>query len=152
MAGYSAEAPPKNTARAIGRELRISVKHSIEIAREVRGMMVEDALEYLERVIEKKQPVAFKRHNRYIAHKKGKGFGPGRYPVNAARAFIRILEDAQNNAIYKGLNSEEMVIRHIAAQRGRVYKGWRPRARGRSSPKNRVTANIEVILEEIEEF
>ena len=151
MAGYSTEADPQTTAKAIGKELHISPKHSIEICNLLRGKTLVDAKQILEEVIELRRPVPFKRHKRYVAHKRGKGFGPGRYPVNASAAILKVLTAAEHNAEYKGLDPEIMRVAHISSNLGRTYQGWRPRARGRSSPWNTETVNVEVILEEMKE-
>ena len=151
MKGYSIDLDPENTARAIGKDLRVSFKNSIEVCRAVRGMPTEEAKEYLEKVIEKKVPVPFKKHIRHINHRKGAGFGPGKFPVNAAKAVLDLLNDAENNAEYKGLDPENMFIAHISAYRGRVFEGWRSRARGRTTPWNTVSTNIELIIQETKE-
>lgn len=151
MVGYSAKVDTDTSARAIGRELLISPKHSLELCRQLRGMPIEKAKKYLNEVIAKKIPVPYLRFKNNISHRKGKGFGPGRYPVNTAKEILGVLEDAENNAEYKGLDPETMKIVHISANRGRVYKGSRPRAHGVSSPWNKRTTNIELILKEVEE-
>jgi large subunit ribosomal protein L22 len=149
--GYSSKADPENTAKAIGRELPISPKASVEVCREVRGMMVEDAAQFLEDVIALKKPIRYLRYNGQIGHKKGKRFGPGRYPKKTAEAILDIIKHAQHNAEYKGLDSENMRITHISAKRGMVTQGYMPRAMGRSTPFNHETANIEVVLEVVGE-
>jgi len=83
-----------------------------------------------------------------VAHKKG--IGPGRYPEKAARYMLKTLENAENNAEYKGFDAENMKISHISAYGGRVLKGMMPRAQGRATDKNKITTNIEIILEEVE--
>jgi large subunit ribosomal protein L22 len=42
-----------------------------------------------------------------------------------------------------------MYITHAAIQRGRVIHGFMPRARGRATPKDTETVNIEMILSEV---
>jgi large subunit ribosomal protein L22 len=150
MVGYSAQLDPENTAKAIGKELRISPKHSVEICRAIRGLPLDKAKEYLEDVIALKRAVPFRRYRRCVGHRKGKRFGAGRYPRKAARAILEVLLSAENNAEYKGLNTDIMVVAHISANHGRPFKGWTPRAHGRSSPFNVETTNIEVILQERE--
>src|SRR5512137_2973648 len=76
--------------------------------------------------------------------------GPGRYPKKAALAILKVLESAQSNAEYKGLESDNMKVKLAAAHRGRIEKAYMPRAQGRSTPWNEQTTNIEIILEEIE--
>ena len=148
---YSVKMDLENTARAIGRELDISPKASVEVCREIRNMKVEDAIALLERVKTLMTPIRYKRYNKQVGHRKGKKFGAGRYPQKTASAIQDVIEHAQHNAEYKGLDSENMKIVHISSNRGRTTEGFRPRAHGRSSPFNHETVNIEVILEVIEE-
>ncbi|MEW5761056.1 MAG: 50S ribosomal protein L22 [Candidatus Thermoplasmatota archaeon] len=146
--GYSKKVDPEKTAKAIGKELQISPKYSTEICKAIRGMKVEDAKEYLTAVVEMKKPVRCERYVKQVTHKRGKKFGAGRYPVKAASQILRVIESALENAEYKGLDTEGMRLIHISANRGRVWKGYIQRAHGRSSAHNRLTTNIEVILEE----
>jgi len=87
-------------------------------------------------------------YRRWIAHKAGTG--PARYPVNAAKAFLKILESAVANAEFTGKEDPDtMVIAVINAHKGATSKGYRPRAYGRSSPWNQDTVNLEIVLEEV---
>lgn len=152
---YSNKTAGDNIARAKANELDCSPKHAIEIAHLVRNMMADDAVSYLEQVIDLKRAVPFRRFNTEVAHKKslnGKTFGTpaGRYPVKAASEYIRLIRSAQKNAEYSGLAPEKMVIIHAAANRGRCTKAIFPRAMGRATPKHRDTVNIELILREVE--
>ena len=147
-AGYSAQdVDPETTAKAMGRELLIPTKKTFELCRALRGMNVERAKEYLENVIALKQPVPFKTFKRWVGHKPG--MAAGRYPVKSARALLRILENAQENAEYKGLTSDNMRIKVIAAHKGSPNKASMPRAHGRSSRWYHETVNIELVLEEV---
>ena len=86
--------------------------------------------------------------NTMAGHRKGK-MGPGRYPVKASMAFIGLIENAMDNARqhFEELDPEEMEITHLAAHRGQIARGWRARARGRSSPKDHYQVNLEIFLE-----
>ena len=79
------------------------------------------------------------------------GIGPGRFPVKASREIIKVIESAMENARYQyeDIDAEEMLITHIAAHRGRIRKGWIPRARGRATPSNHYQVNLEVFLEDM---
>lgn len=145
---YSVERDPEKSARAYGRELHCSPKHSENIAKAIRGMKVKDAKELLEQVIQKKKAIPFVTHNRSLGHKKG--IGPGAYPEKASRLILKVLKNAENNAEYKGLDPENMVIAHISAYKGRVIEGIMPRAMGRATAKNEQTTNVEIIIEERE--
>ncbi|WP_297499215.1 50S ribosomal protein L22 [Thermococcus sp.] len=140
---------PDRMARASGRDLRISPKHSVELLREIRGMMLNDALKYLDDIIAKKRPVPMRRFNDSQGHKPGRGFGPGRYPVKVAKAVKKVLLNVKNNAEQKGLDIDRLKIIHVAAHRGPVLRGYIPRAFGRATPFNEETTHIEIVVEEI---
>lgn len=146
--GYSAQdVDPETTAKAMGREFFIPTKKTFELCRAIRGMQVERAKEYLDNVIALKQAVPFKSYHRWVGHKKG--IGPGRYPVKSAKAVKKVLESAEENAEYKGLDSDNMVIRVIAGHKGSPTKANMPRAQGRATKWWHETVNIEIILEEV---
>jgi large subunit ribosomal protein L22 len=137
------------TAKALGRSLKISPKHAVEICNKIRGMKVEKAQAYLEDVMEMKTAVPFKKHNKKVGHRRGIGGWPtGRYPVKAAKQILDILKNAEANAEYKGLDTENLKIMHISSHRGYVIRGWTPRAFGRASPFNTPTTHVQVVLGE----
>lgn len=137
-------------AKAAGRSLKISPKHSIEICSAIRGMGVEQAKEYLEDVIEMKKPVPFRRHNKKVGHRRGlEGWPTGRYPVKAASQILDVLINAEANAEYQGLDTDNLKIEHISSHKGYVIRGWTPRAFGRASPFNTPTTHIQIVLGEI---
>lgn len=146
---YSMDTDPESTAKALGYELPVSPKDSYEICREIRGMRLKDAKQYLEDVLEHKKAVPFKRYKRKIKHRKG--MCAGGYPEKAVRHILDVLENAENNAEYKGFDPDNMIIIHSAVSRGRMLKGWKPRAHGRATEWNQQTTNIEIILGEIKE-
>jgi large subunit ribosomal protein L22 len=140
---------PDRTAVATGRNLRISPKHAREICHEIKGKYLETAQEYLEQVVDKKRSVPFRRYRKKVAHRNDLTKWPaGRYPVKASHEIIRILESAEQNASFKGLEVSRLRITHIAALRGRKIRGFTPRAQGRSSPSNMTLTHIEVVLTE----
>ena len=146
--GYTVEYKIETMARAYGRDLPLAWKKSVELARQLRGKTVDQAREYLEAVIALKQPVPMKKYNRWVAHKSGTG--PARYPVKAAKGFLKILESAVANAEFTGKEDpDSMVLKVINAHKGPTTKAFRPRAYGRSSPWNSDTVNLEIVLEEV---
>lgn len=148
--GYTIKVDPEGTAKALGRELDISPKASVEVCRAIRGMMVEDAAQFLEEVISLKRPVSYHRYTGQVGHRKGRKFGAGRYPKKTAKAILDVIKHAQHNAEYKGLDSDNMRIAHISSSRGMTVEGYIPRAHGRSSPFNHERTNIEVVLKVVE--
>ncbi len=147
--GYSVAFDPEKTARARGRDLPISRKKSMELCRALRGMELQDAKDYLEDIIALKRPVPFRRYTSGAGHKKG--IGPGKYPVKVAKYVLKVIENAESNAEYNGMETDNLYIKSIAAHTGRVYKGYMPRAHGRWTAWDEKTTNIEVILESRED-
>ena len=150
MVGYSIKIKDETkTAKAYGKELDISPKYSVEVCRELRGKHVSDAIEFLEDVIALRRPVVLKKHKKKVAHKPGLGKAfAGKFPVKVSKHILKVIKSAIENAKYKGLNEEKLYIRHISATRGRVIRGFIPRAFGRATQFNHETTNIQVVLEE----
>ncbi|MBO4301843.1 50S ribosomal protein L22 [Methanosarcinaceae archaeon] len=146
---YSVPSDKDTSARAMASELHISFKKTREICHYIQGMKVSHAKKILDDVVIMKQAVPFKRHHDGCGHRKGP-MANGRYPVNAAIEVLKLIENAESNAEYKGLEPERMRITTIHANRGRVIRGMFPRARGRASPKNTTTVNIELIISEVQ--
>ncbi len=137
------------TAIATGRNLRISPKHAREICRELKGKYLETAQEYLEQVISLKKSIPFRRHKKKIPHRSDlKKWPSGRYPQKAAKEILRVLENAEQNSSFKGLEVSRLRITHMVAQRGRKIKGFTPRAHGRSSPSYQTLTHVEVVVTE----
>ncbi|MEM2890418.1 MAG: 50S ribosomal protein L22 [Candidatus Hadarchaeum sp.] len=141
--GYSAKIEGL-VARAFGKEVRVSPKQAMEVCRAIRGMSLNAAKEYLEAVQQKKRAVPILRHRKKVAHRGPKG--SGQYPVKAVREILKVLKNAEANAIYKGLEVEKLKVVHAAAYKGTSIPGFMPRAFGRSSPATSPLTNIEIIL------
>ncbi len=142
---YSIEPEPEKTSKAMGKELHISKKHAHEIASTITGMKLDAARGLLENVVALKQAVPYKRYTRNVPHRKG--MCTGRYPQKAAKEFLKVLKNAESNATYKGLDSENLKITHVATKTGHTFMGQFPRAQGRATPKRHETVSIEMIVE-----
>jgi len=127
------------------REVDVSPKEAREVANYIKGMSLDRAKQVLQEVIEKKRIVPFKRYHRKVAHHKVEGFYAGRYPVKAAKYFLKLLENLESNALYKGLDVSRLIIIHTSAYPGRKLVRYIPRAFGRRSPKKRVYVHIEAV-------
>jgi large subunit ribosomal protein L22 len=145
---YSLDIDSDKTAKAYGYEMHCSRKDSTNIAYAINGMKTAEAKKLLQSIIDLKHPLPAVYHKRKLAHQKG--IGPGSFPQKAAKYILKILENAENNAEYKGFDVENMKICHISTYGGRVIKGMMPRAHGRASDKNKRTTNIEIVIEEVE--
>ncbi len=147
MRGYTFQpARGETVARARGIELPISPKKTYEVLNAIRGRSLEDAKEYLERVVDLRQAVPFRRYNQETAHKTGTG--PGRFPQKVARHVLAVLTNAEANAEYEGLDADALVVRVAASARGRILKANMPRAHGRATAWNEQTTNVEIVLAE----
>jgi len=150
--GYSIiteELDPEKTAKASGREVRVSHKSAREVCRTIKGMMLATAKRYLRDVIGKKEAVPFRRYKKKLGHRRGleKAFA-GRYPIKAAQKVLHVVEGAEANAENQGLDVDRLRILHAAAYPGMKIKRYTPRAHGRSSPKFNTTTHIEIVLDE----
>jgi large subunit ribosomal protein L22 len=138
-------------AKASGRDLRIKPKHAREICDVIKGMYIDEAKTFLEKVIRLKQSVPFRRHKKKVAHKKDlKQFKwyAGRYPRKAAARIYEILTQVESNAEYKGLDIDYCRIIHAATQRGRIIKRYIERAYGRSTAHFKHLSHVEIVVYE----
>ncbi len=151
--GYSYQVPEEETEKFVKaslREVPISPKHAVEIAREIRGLYVEDARRFLEDVMSMRRPVPFKRYKKKVPHRRGLSkWYAGRYPVKAAKYFLRLLDNLINNAEDRELDVDRLKIVHCAAHRGRKIRKYIPRAFGRASPYFDTLTHVEVIAKEV---
>ncbi len=140
---------PEKTAKASGRELKISHKAAREVCKAVKGMNLPQAKDYLRDVMIKKKPIPYTRYIKKLGHKGGMaGRCVGRFPIKAAEAILRVIEAAQANAENKGLDVDRLRIMHSAAYQGMKLKRYTPRAHGRASPKYDIMTHVEIVLEE----
>ncbi|MCA1813590.1 MAG: 50S ribosomal protein L22, partial [Halobacteriales archaeon] len=146
----SVQPDPEKTAMASAREVPIKPKHAVNVCRHIRGMKLGQAKRFLEAVTREEAAVPFFRHIRTINHRRGK-IGPGLFPVKAAGVILQVVESAESNAEYKGLDPDKMFISHAACQRAPTQLGQMPRAQGRATPWNTHMSHIEIVLSEREE-
>ena len=133
----------ENIAKAVGLSLPISTKQSIEICSAIRRKKLQRAKDILGDAIAKKNAIQMKRFNSDTGHKGGQNKGPGRYPVNACKEVLSLLESAEANARFKGINAENLVITHINAQKS--SQQWHY---GRFRRRRMKRTTVEIILKE----
>lgn len=136
--------------RAALREKNISRKHSREVALAIKGLSIEKAREYLESVIAKKLAVPYRRYNNEVAHRSNirDGFFAGRFPQKTAKEFLRLLDNLESNAEYKGMDLDRLRIVNSVVHIGTKLERFTPRAMGRSSPKIGILVHIELVAKE----
>ncbi len=140
---------PEKTAKASGRELKVSHKAAREVAKAIKGMELTQAKEYLRDVIAMRKPIPYTRYTKKLGHKGGmEKHCVGRFPVKTAEHILHVVQAAQANAENKGLDVDRLRIMHSAAYQGMKLKRFTPRAHGRASPKYNITTHVEIVLEE----
>ncbi|MEM2904359.1 MAG: 50S ribosomal protein L22 [Candidatus Bathyarchaeia archaeon] len=148
--GYSVKGlDPDKTAIAAGRDLRVSPKAAREICSTIRGMSLNEAKALLEQVIEGKRPIPYRRHKKKVGHRHElQGWSAGRYPKKASKSILTVLEAAEANAEFKGLDVDRLKVTHASTQKSRKVRKYIPRAFGRSSPYFHQLTHVEIALEE----
>lgn len=136
--------------RSAMREKDISHKHAREIALAIKGLSIEKAREFLESVLQKEIAVPFRRHNNEVAHRSNirDGFSAGRFPAKASSEFIKLLDNLESNAEYKGMDLDRLKLISIVVHKGTKLKRFTPRAMGRASPKFDTLVHVEMIAQE----
>ena len=135
--------------RASIREKTISHKHAREIAVKIKGMSIESARNYLQDVIRLKRAVPFRRYYNEVGHKSDTGVMAGRYPQKAATEFVKLLDNLESNAEYRGMDLDRLKIINATVHKGRKLQRFTPRAMGRASPKVDILTHVELVAQEI---
>ena len=134
--------------RAAMREKTISHKHAREIAVAIKGLSLEKARDYLLSVVELKRSIPFRRYKNQVGHKSDPGTMSGRYPQKAATEILKLLDNLESNAEYKGMDLDRLKIINATVHKGRLVKRFIPRAQGRATAKNNVLTHVELVAQE----
>jgi large subunit ribosomal protein L22 len=149
--GYAFQSYDKTRhVRASIREKDISHKHARELAVAIKGRSIENAREFLEKVVARAEAVPYRRYNNEVAHRSNirDGFFAGRFPKKAASEFLRLLDNLESNAEYKGMDLDRLRIVNAAVHKGTKLQRFQPRAMGRSSPKFDTLVHVELVAQE----
>jgi large subunit ribosomal protein L22 len=138
---YSFQGPAGTYARAVGTGIRVSTKQAIEISQYLRGRSTKQAKRLLEEVVVKKRAIPFTKFTTDVGHKPG--IASGRYPINAAKEFIKLISSVEHNARFKGMNTQNLIISHLVAQgAGKAYHY------GRYSRREMKYSHVEIVVAE----
>ena len=135
--------------RAAIREKSISHKHAREISVAMKGLTIEKARDYLLSVISFKRSIPFRRFKNQVGHRSDPGTMSGRYPQKAATEILKLLDNLESNAEYKGMDLDRLKIINATVHKGRLLKRFIPRAMGRSSANNDSLSHVEVVAQEV---
>ncbi|KAF2485508.1 ribosomal protein L22/L17 [Neohortaea acidophila] len=145
---------PAKSARARGSYLRTSFKNTRETAQAINGWKVTRAVTFLENVMEKKEAVPMRRYAGSTGRTaQGKQFGvsKARWPVKSAEFLLSLLKNAEANADTKGLDTSNLIVKHIQVNQAPKQRRRTYRAHGRINPYMSNPCHIELILTEGEE-
>ena len=93
--------------------------------------------------------MAFKRYKKAVGHKSDPGVMSGRYPQKAATEILKLLDNLESNAEYKGMDLDRLKIINAVVHKGRILKRFIPRAMGSATAKNDVLTHVELVAQEI---
>ncbi len=127
-------------ARARGSNRKISFKKSVELAAAISGKKASFVLTYLEKVIEKKQAIPYRRFKAEMGHKRGARVAVGGYPVHVAQEFTKLIVSAQKNAKEAELSGDLYILSASARQGEGRYR------MGRHSGRQMKSTHIEVVV------
>ena len=134
--------------RAAIREKGISHKHAREIGISIKGLSIEKSRDYLLSVIKLERSIPFKRYKNQVGHKSDPGTMSGRYPQKAATEILKLLDNLESNAEYKGMDLDRLKIINATVHKGRLVKRFIPRAQGTATAKNNVLTHVELVAQE----
>lgn len=138
---YSFQEFEKETmARSSAANLPISLKKTVETLNAIRGQKVSSAINYLERVSKEEAVVPYRRYNQEMAHKRGRGIATGGFPINVAKAVLKLLKSAQKNASEQEISGEIRII-SASARKGSTRYHY-----GRYSGRKQKATNVEIVV------
>ena len=132
---YAIKNLEENCAKAAGVSLTMSLKDAVEICSFIRGKKLSWAKAALEEVIALKRAIPYKKHPGSKGHKPG--IGPGRYPVNACKEIMTVLNNVETNA----------QVRQDCRGHGRERR--RPFHSGRQGRRKMKRAHFEIVVKEV---
>lgn len=130
-------------ARVLMRDASVSLKKSLMIAQQLRGMMSDKALALLDRVIATEQPIKFTKFTNGAGHRSGNG--PGKYPIKAASAMKELVKSCVANAENKGLGTPLRIV-HVTAQQASL-----PLHSGSRRSRSMKRTHLEIVMVETDE-
>ncbi|KAI9749307.1 MAG: 60S ribosomal protein L17 [Lichina confinis] len=142
------------SARSRGAYLRVAFKKTREAAQAINGWKVKRSITFLENVINHQEAVPMRRYAGSTGRTaQGKPFGVSRarWPEKSARFLLTLLRNAEANADAKGLDTGNLIVKHIQVNQAPKQRRRTYRAHGRINPYMSHPCHIEIILTEGEE-
>ena len=105
---------------------------------------VSTVIDYLEKVMDTKAVVPYRRYKQEVAHKRGKGIDTGGFPINVAKEVLHLVKSAEKNAKDRELG-DNLVILSVSARKGSTRYHY-----GRYSGRLMKSTNVEVVIGHVE--
>ena len=140
----------KDEAIAVAVNRPISLKYSVELARELKNKPVVKVMAYLDDIITLRRHVPLRKYNRDTAHRKGQavsGVKSGRYPVKVAGEFKKIVASVINNADVRGLDKEHLLVMGLVVTQGQTRMKIQPL--GRRRVRQSKATCLEILVKEM---
>ena len=151
MGKYSTEPANSSAAcKARGSNLRVHFKNTYETAMAIKGLSLARAKKYLQDVIDHKDCVPFRKFTggpSRPAQAKRHGTTQGRWPEKSCRFLLDMLQNAESNAEFNGLEVESLFVAHIQVNRAPKMRRRTYRAHGRINPYMASPCHVELIME-----
>lgn len=141
---YSVKYQEEGYSYAQEYSLNVSYKSLTQVCKNIRGLPVAKALDFLNKAEKMETAVLFSTYNKKMGHRRELGGKKGRYPVKAVGMVKKVLLNAINNARVLQIDEDSLVVAHIAANKQHVYSRLAPK--GKRMKANYVTAKLEIAL------
>ncbi len=141
---YSVKFKEDGYAYAQEYSLNVSYKNLTQVCKNIKGLPVAKALDFLNKAEKMETAVLFSTYNKKMGHRKELGGRKGRYPVKAIGMVKKVLLNAVNNARVLQIDEESLVVAHAAANKQKIYSRLAPK--GKRMKANYETAKLEIAL------
>jgi large subunit ribosomal protein L17e len=141
-------------AKAKVSDLRCHFKNTFETANVINGMPLRKAQQLYRQVLAKTRCIPFRRYNGKTgrtAQAKEWGHTKGRWPRKSVVAMMSLLKNAEANAIEKGLNPNQMIIKHVQVDQAARMRRRTFRAHGRITPYMCSPCHVQLFMSEKKE-
>lgn len=143
-------ANPATSVKAASRDTRISFKNTRETSRMLKDKKIDEAITYLQNVINHKTCVPMRRYATKCGRtRQAKEYGTqrGRWPQKSCEFLIYLLNNMKANAAHKNLDVSTLVITHVQVNKAPKIYGRLHRAHGRVNSYNSSPCHIEIVAE-----
>ncbi|OIR59180.1 MAG: 60S ribosomal protein L17 [Amphiamblys sp. WSBS2006] len=129
--------------------MRLSFKNTTQTGNAIKNMTLPEATKYLKDVCDKKRCIPFRFFNGGIGKtSQAKEFGAteGRWPEKSCKLVLSLLQNAKSNAENKGVETADLVVKHVQVNCGFRFRRRMYRAHGRITPRTGASCHVEIVL------